>query len=65
MSGMDDIIKAAKARGPMDKPYLCKLCGKAYVKESTLASHLCEPKRRHQQRGEKGVVLAFEAYRKF
>ena len=65
MSGMNDIIKAAKALGPMDKPYSCKFCGKAYVKESTLASHLCEPKRRYQQRSEKGVVLAFEAYRKF
>jgi len=62
---MGDIIKAAKALGPMDKPHQCKFCGKSYVKESTLASHLCEPKRRNQQRNEKGVVFAFEAYRKF
>lgn len=62
---MNDIIKAAKDLGPIEKPHSCKFCGKAYVKESTLASHLCEPKRRHQQRSEKGVVLAFEAYRKF
>ena len=65
MSGMDDIIRQAKALGPVDQNYQCKFCGKRYAKESTLTSHLCEPKRRHQQRGEKGVVIAFEAYRKF
>jgi len=65
MSGMDDIIRRAKELGPMDKNYQCKFCGKKYVKESTLASHMCEPKRRHQQKNEKGVVLAFQAYRKF
>lgn len=62
---MKDIIQAAKALGPIDQNYECKFCGKRYVKESTLASHLCEPKRRHQQKNEKGVILAFEAYRKF
>ena len=62
---MGDIIKAAKDLGPIEKPYQCKFCSKSYVKESTLASHLCEPKRRYQQRNEKGVILAFQAYRKF
>jgi len=65
MSGMGDIIKAAKDLGPIEKLYQCKFCSKSYVKESTLASHLCEPKRRYQQRNEKGVILAFQAYRKF
>jgi hypothetical protein len=65
MNGMDDIIRAAKALGPAEQNYQCKFCNKRYAKESTLASHMCEPKRRHQQRSEKGVVLAFEAYRKF
>ena len=65
MTGMKDIIEAAKALGPMDKPFVCQYCSKSYVKESTLSSHLCEPKRRHQQKTEKGVILAFEAYRKF
>jgi len=65
MPDINDIIKAAKELGPMHKAFECQYCGKSYVKESTLASHLCEPKRRHQQRNEKGVVLAFEAYRKF
>ena len=65
MPDINDIIKAAKELGPMPKAFECQYCGKSYVKESTLASHLCEPKRRHQQRNEKGVILAFQAYRKF
>ncbi len=65
MNGMDDIIKAAKALGPVEQSFRCQFCGKGYVKETTLASHLCEPKRRHLQKSEKGVVLAFQAYLKF
>jgi hypothetical protein len=65
MSDINNIIQAARQLGPLDKQYKCQYCGNGFVKESTLSSHLCEPKRRHQQRGEKGVVMAFEAYRKF
>jgi hypothetical protein len=65
MGGMDDIIRAAKELGPLEQNHQCKFCDKRYAKESTLSSHLCEPKRRNQQRNEKGVVLAFQAYRKF
>lgn len=65
MDNLNNIIQQARALGPVDQNYQCKFCNKRYAKESTLASHLCEPKRRHQQRGEKGVVMAFEAYRKF
>ena len=65
MGDMDDIIRRAKELGPMDQNYQCKFCGKKYVKESTLSSHLCEPKRRHQQKNEKGVLLGFQAYRMF
>jgi hypothetical protein len=43
----------------------CKYCGKEYKKESTLAAHLCEPKRRHQQQNETGVQLGFKAYIRF
>jgi hypothetical protein len=65
MSGIEDIIRQAKKLGPIDQNHQCKFCGKRYAKESTLTSHLCEPKRRYQQRNEKGVILGFEAYRKF
>jgi hypothetical protein len=65
MTDMGDIIRAAKALGPVEQNYQCQYCGKAYAKETTLASHLCEPKRRHLQKNEKGVVLGFQAYLKF
>ena len=45
--------------------FVCKYCNKSYVKESTLAAHLCEPKRRWQQQNEAGVQLGFKAYLRF
>lgn len=45
--------------------YKCQYCGKSYRKESTLAAHLCEPKRRYQQEKEVGVQLGFQAYLRF
>lgn len=43
----------------------CQHCGKGFVKESTLSSHVCEPKRRVQQQHETGVQLGYHAYRRF
>ena len=48
-----------------DFDYQCKYCGKTFRKESTLAAHLCEPKRRAQQETETGVQLGFQAYLRF
>ena len=45
--------------------YKCKYCGKAFVKESTLTSHVCEQKRRWQQEKETGVQLGLRAYLRF
>ena len=45
--------------------YSCKYCKKEFKKESTLAAHLCEPKRRYQQQNETGVQLGFKAYLRF
>ena len=45
--------------------YKCKYCSKSYAKESTLAVHLCEQKRRAQQETETGVQFGFRAYIKF
>lgn len=65
MSNLGDIIREAKKQGPIDKNYTCQFCGKAFVKESTLAAHLCEAKRRHQQRDEVGVRLGYQAWLRF
>lgn len=45
--------------------YKCRYCGKEYAKESTLAAHLCEQKRRWQQEKETGVQLGLRAYLRF
>lgn len=43
----------------------CGYCKKTFAKETSLAVHLCEPKRRRQQRSERGVELGFQAYIRF
>lgn len=45
--------------------YKCKYCAKEYRKESTLAAHLCESKRRWQQEKEIGVQFGLQAYLRF
>ena len=43
----------------------CNYCNKEFKKESTLAVHMCEPKRRYMQRDDKDVQLGFRAYQLF
>ena len=43
----------------------CNFCKKSFQKESSIAIHLCEPKRRHQEQDERGVQLGLQAYLKF
>ena len=45
--------------------FKCRYCEKEFSKESTLAVHLCEPKRRWQQEKETGVQLGLKAYLRF
>lgn len=45
--------------------YKCKYCEKEYRRESTLAAHMCEQKRRYQQEKEVGVQLGMQAYLRF
>jgi len=49
----------------VEKPYVCQHCGSAYVKESTLAVHMCEQKRRYLARSEKHVQLGYQTYVRF
>jgi len=66
MNDFTSIIKDAIINRTMEtKDYTCQYCGKSYRKESTLAAHLCEPKRRAQQENESGVKLGMTAYLTF
>lgn len=66
MNDFTSIIKDAIINHKMEKQdYTCQYCGKGYRKESTLAAHLCEPKRRAQQENEAGVKLGMTAYLRF
>ena len=48
-----------------DQAYKCRYCEKSFAKESTLAVHLCEQKRRWQQEKEVPVQLGLKAYLRF
>ena len=45
--------------------FLCDHCRKTFVRESSLAVHMCEPKRRRQEQHERGVQLGFQAFLQF
>lgn len=49
----------------LSQSYKCKYCDKEFRKESTLAAHLCEQKRRYQQKDETGVQFGLRAYLRF
>lgn len=49
----------------VDQPYKCAHCGKSFMKDRTLISHLCERKRRALQKDEKRVQAGFMAYNRF
>jgi hypothetical protein len=45
--------------------YRCQYCDKIFRRESSLAVHLCEPKRRYQERNEIGTQIGLQAYLRF
>ena len=49
----------------MSKPYVCEYCKTGYTTEKTLAGHMCQPKRRALQKGEKRVQLGMYAFNQF
>jgi hypothetical protein len=48
-----------------DNKYICQYCGSGFVKEKTLAVHVCEQKRRHLAKTEKHVVLGYDTFNRF
>lgn len=49
----------------MTSNYKCVYCGKDFVKEKTLAVHICEQKRRHLSKTEKHVQAGLLTYQRF
>jgi hypothetical protein len=45
--------------------FVCGYCDKTFSRESSIEVHMCEPKRRRLQRGDRGVQLALQAYVRF
>lgn len=45
--------------------HTCQYCNRNFVKESSLLIHVCENKRRHQERDEIGVQIGLRAYLRF
>jgi hypothetical protein len=43
----------------------CGYCKKTFAKETSIAVHMCEPKRRRLSKDDRGVQLGFQAYIKF
>lgn len=47
------------------KRFECDFCHKSFARETSLAVHVCEQKRRFQERDERGVQLGLQAYLRF
>jgi hypothetical protein len=45
--------------------FVCEYCKKEFARETSIAVHMCEPKRRRFEQDERGVQLGFRAYIKF
>ena len=45
--------------------FTCQYCHKDFAREASLAVHVCEQKRRRQERSERGVELGYQAYIRF
>ena len=45
--------------------FACEYCKKTFARETSIAVHMCEPKRRRLSKDEAGVRMGFQAYIKF
>lgn len=45
--------------------FVCRYCEKSFQREASLSVHVCEPKRRYQERDEVGVQIGLQSYLRF
>lgn len=59
--------RPAKPKKPKQKleKFTCAFCKREFTRETSLAVHVCEQKRRHMQRNDKPVVLGYIAYQRY
>ena len=64
---MNELRNIAREAAKEVKPgeHVCKHCGLAFTRESSLVVHQCEPKRRENQKNEKGVRIGYIAWMRF
>ena len=60
-----DILKNIKNSLPSEDLVVCKFCDKTFRKESTLAIHMCEQKRRNLAKTEKHVQMGYTTFIRF
>jgi ribosomal protein L37AE/L43A len=53
-----EIAVGQKRNSKISEEHTCRFCGKNFVKEKTLAVHMCESKRRYLQKDERRVQSA-------
>ncbi len=49
----------------MAEKYTCQYCEKSFQRETSLAVHVCEQKKRYQSQNDRGVQLGLQAYLRF
>ncbi len=66
MSEFAEMAKTARKLAREEaRDFECVYCKRAFKRETTLASHMCEPKRRASRRTDPTVVVAFAAFQQF
>lgn len=54
-----------QAKTASEMTYQCEFCKRTFARESTILTHMCEPKRRRLGQNERGVQIGFQAYLEF
>lgn len=62
MMTLSNILKTQETSS---QEFVCRFCQRVFRRETTLATHVCEQKHRHQTRNNLDVQLGLQAYLKF
>lgn len=57
-----DLKNIKKIPKDTNKPHTCPYCNQGFVRLTTLSTHLCEQKRRHQSKNDRHVKYALKAF---